>query len=183
MLQITVEGQEFYDEEKNEFIQTKPAVLQLEHSLVSISKWESKWHKPFPTLNKNQDKMTHEQMQDYIRCMTINHDVDPIVYNALTVKHIREINRYINDPMTATWFSDKTNKKNNDIITSELIYYSMTALNIPFECQKWHINRLLTLIKVCSLKSQPPKKMSKRDAAEYRRSLNASRRARLGSKG
>lgn len=183
MLRITVPGQEFYDEKKNEFVQTKPTVLQLEHSLVSISKWESKWHKPFLTMDEKAGERTQEQSQDYIRCMTINQDVDPMVYKAITRDQMQQINDYINDPMTATWFNEKENKKSREVMTSELIYYSMTALNIPFECQKWHINRLLTLIRVCSIKSQPPKKMSRRDAAMQRRSLNASRRARMGSKG
>lgn len=183
MLRIIVPGREFYDEKKNEFVQTKPVTLQLEHSLVSISKWESKWHKPFLTVDAKSDSKTQEESFDYIRCMTINQDVDPMVYKAITRDQMKRINDYINDPMTATWFNEKDQKKSREIMTSELIYYSMTALNIPFECQKWHLNRLLTLIRVCSIKSQPPKKMSKRAAAEQRHSLNAARRARMGSRG
>lgn len=180
MLQIKIKGRELFDESKNEFIDVKDQTLQLEHSLVSISKWESKWHKPF--LSK--DPRTMEESLDYIRCMTINKNVDPLIYQyCIDPKTMAEINAYIDDPSTATWFNDKDQHKSREIITSELIYYSMTALNIPFECEKWHLNRLLTLIRVCSIKSQPQKKMSKRDVMSRNRSLNAMRRARSGSKG
>ncbi|MGB4293547.1 MAG: hypothetical protein WBJ37_11785, partial [Bacteroidales bacterium] len=148
MLQITIPAVELWDERKQEFVTTKEQTLQLEHSLVSISKWESKWCKPF--LSK-QEK-TSEETLDYIKCMTITQNVDPEVYNYLTNKNIEEINNYINAPMTATYFSDeKTSKTSREQVTAELIYYWMIALNIPFECQKWHLNRLLTLIKVCSI--------------------------------
>jgi hypothetical protein len=154
--------------------------LQLEHSLVSLSKWESKWNKPF--LSK--DFKTHEETLDYIKCMTINQNIDPDVYNGLTSEHITMINNYIESPMTATTFSDsKQNKSNREIITSELIYYWMIALNIPFECQKWHLNRLLTLIRVCNIKNAPPKKMSKRATASQYAALNAARRKQMNTKG
>lgn len=180
MLQVKIKGRELFDESKNEFVEVKDQTLQLEHSLVSISKWESKWHKPF--LSK--DPKTMEESLDYIRCMTINKNVDPLVYQyCIDKKTLDEINTYIDDPSTATWFNDKDQHKSKEIITSEVIYYSMTALNIPFECEKWHLNRLLTLIRVCSIKSQPQKKMSKRDVMNRNRSLNAMRRARSGSKG
>lgn len=180
MLTITVPAMEEYDDAREEFIETQEQTLSLEHSLVSISKWESKWHKPF--LSK-EDK-TAEETIDYIRCMTLTKNVDPNVYYAMTPDIIKQINDYIGDPMTATWFSDKQKgPKSREIITSELIYYWMVALQIPFECQKWHLNRLMTLIQVCSIKNQPKKKMSKKDAMNQQRALNAARRAKSGSMG
>ena len=180
MLQIVIPGQEFWDEQKQEFINTKEQVLQLEHSLISLSKWESKWCKVF--LSK-QEK-TQEETIDYIKCMTITPNVDPEVYNHLTRENIKEIEDYIAAPMTATYFSlDNAGKSSREQVTSELIYYWMIALNIPFECQKWHLNRLLTLIKVCNIKNQPPKKMSKREIMSRNAALNAARRQQLNTKG
>jgi len=180
MLQITIPAVELWDERKQEFVITKEQTLQLEHSLVSISKWESKWCKPF--LSK-QEK-TFEEILDYIKCMTITQNVDPEVYNYLTNKNIEEINEYINAPMTATYFSDEKNSKpSREQVTAELIYYWMIAFNIPFECQKWHLNRLLTLIKVCNIKNQPPKKRSKKEIMSRNAALNAARRKQLNTKG
>ena len=180
MLQITIPAVELWDERKQEFVITKEQTLQLEHSLVSISKWESKWCKPF--LSK-QEK-TSEETLDYIKCMTITQNVDPEVYNYLTIGNINEINEYIEAPMTATYFSDeKTNKTSREQVTAELIYYWMIALNIPFECQNWHLNRLLTLIKVCSIKNQPPKKRSRKEIMSRNAALNAARRKQLNTKG
>ena len=180
MLTITIPATEEYDDAREEFIETREQTLTLEHSLVSISKWESKWHKPF--LGK--EEKTKEETLDYIRCMTITKNVDPNVYYALTPDIIKQINDYIENPMTATWFSDRhKGPKNREVITSELIYYWMTALQIPFECDKWHFNRLMTLIQVASIKSQPPKKMGKKEAMNQQRMLNAARRAKTGSRG
>jgi hypothetical protein len=180
MLQITVPEKEIYDESTNEFITVKECTLQLEHSLISLSKWESKWCKPFI---HTPDK-TVEETVDYVKCMTITQHVNPLVYQCLTSKNIREINQYIEAPMTATTFSDDRNgKRNREIITSEILYYQMIALNIPFECQKWHLNRLITLIRVCAIKNQPPKKMSKQELVSRNRALNAARKKRLNSKG
>lgn len=180
MLEITVPTAEQWDEQKQEFINTKEKTLQLEHSLVSLTKWESKWCKAF--LSKN-DK-TVEETIDYIKCMTITQNVDPEVYNCLTEDNIKQINTYIEAPMTATYFSEEQGgKTNREIVTSELIYYWMIALQIPFECQKWHLNRLLTLIRVCNIKNQPPKKMSRREIMSRNASLNAARRKQLNSKG
>jgi hypothetical protein len=180
MLQITIPAVEQWDERKQEFITTKEQTLQLEHSLVSLSKWESKWCKPFLT---KQEK-TFEETLDYIKCMTITQNVDPEVYNYLTNENIEAVNNYINAPMTATYFSDdKTAKPSREQITAELIYYWMIALNIPFECQKWHLNRLLTLIKVCNIKNQPPKKRSKKEIISRNAALNAARRKRLNTRG
>ena len=180
MLRIVIPEGQLFDEKTEEFIYTKQQTLQLEHSLVSLSKWESKWHKPF--LGK-EDK-TFDETIDYIRCMTLSQNIDPNIYMFLTQENIKEINDYIGDPMTATTFSDDGNGRNNrEIITSELVYYWMVALNIPFECQKWHLNRLLTLIRVCNIKNQPPKKRSQGQIMSRNAALNAARRKQLNSKG
>lgn len=180
MLQITIPSTELWDEQKEEFVYTKEKTLQLEHSLVSISKWESKWNKSFLSSKEK----TTEEIIDYIRCMTITQNVDPEVYTRLPNRTIQQIYDYINAPMTATVFSDTGRKGGNrDVITSELIYYWMIALNIPFECQKWHLNRLLTLIRVCEIKNAPPKKMSKRETMSRNAALNAARRKKYNTKG
>ena len=180
MLSITIPASENWDEKNQLFIETKETTLQLEHSLISLSKWESKWCKAFLT----KEEKTFEQTLDYIKCMTLNSNVDEEVYNHLTNDNIKQINNYIEAPMTATHFSDDKRKGNNrEIVTSELIYYWMIALNIPFECQKWHLNRLLTLVKVCNIKNQPPKKMSQRELMSRNAALNAARRKQFNSKG
>lgn len=179
MLKITVPAFEEFDDENQTFITTKSQILQLEHSLVSLSKWESKWCKPF--LSKG-DK-TPEETIDYIRCMTITQNVDPNVYRGLTQANINQVKEYIDAPMTATIFSKINKKTNNEIITSEIIYYLMISMNIPFECQKWHLTRLLTLINVCNIKNQPSKKMNKREIAQRNAALNAARRQQFNSKG
>ena len=179
MLQLTIPANEVWDEEKQEFVYIKEQTLRLEHSLVSLSKWESKWCKSFFA---REDK-TYEETIDYIKCMTLNQHIDPDVYRYLTNQNIKDINEYIAAPMTATTFSDNRRGGPREQITSELIYYWMIALNIPFECQKWHLNRLLTLIRVCNIKNQPPKKMSKNEIRSRNAALNAARRKRLNSKG
>ena len=180
MLEIIIEEPEQWDEENEIFIESKKHTLRLEHSLVSISKWESKWEKPF--LSK-EDK-TVEQTIDYIKMMTLTQNVDPKIYNYLSNKNIFEINKYIEAPMTATTFSkDNSQGHNNEIITSELIYYWMIALNIPFECQKWHLNRLLTLIRVCNIKNQPPKQMGRQELMRRNTAINEARRKKLNTKG
>lgn len=181
MLRITVPAKEGFDESKNEFVTiSKEQTLKLEHSLVSLSKWESKWCKAF--LNKGEK--TDEETLDYIKCMTVSPDVDPVVYSCLTQENIDQINEYIGAPMTASIISEEKNgKSNKEVVTSELIYCWMIALNIPFECQKWHLNRLLTLIRICNIKNQPPKKKSKRDIMSRNAALNAARRKKLNSRG
>lgn len=181
MLRIVVQlSPEGWDEQKEEFVEAKTQVLQLEHSLVSLSKWESKWCKPFLSDNNK----TEEELLDYIKFMTLTQNVDPEVYSHLTRENFTQINEYINAPMTATTFSENNQgKRNREIITSELIYYWMVALNIPFECQKWHLNRLITLVRVCNIKNAPPKKRSKRETANNYAALNAARRAQFNSKG
>ena len=180
MLRITVPGQEMWNEAKQEFIYTKDQDLVLEHSLLSISKWESKWCKPYLT---NREKTIDETL-DYIRCMTITPNIDPNVYTRLSLKNVEEIANYINAPMTATAFThtDK-NTVRGEQITADLIYYYMVTFRIPFECEKWHINRLITLIRVCSEKSQPAKKMSKGEIMRRNAELNAKRKKELNTRG
>lgn len=179
MLKITIPEREYYDEVKNEFIAIKEQHLQLEHSLVSLSKWESKWHKPFLS---NDDK-TSEEVIDYVKCMTITQNVKPEVYSYLTKGNLQDINAYIENPMTATTFNSEKKSSSREIITSEIIYYWMITLNIPFECQKWHLNRLLTLIKVCNIKSNPPKKMGRQELLNRNRALNEARRKQYNTRG
>ena len=160
MLYITIPATELWDELNQEFITTKATTLQLEHSLVSISKWEAKWQKPFLT----KEPKTSEETLDYIKCMTLTQNVPSESYNHLSYNNIVDINNYIESPMTATTIREQKQKSGVDEqLTSELIYYSMVALNIPFECQKWHLNRLITLIRVCNIKNTPPAKRSKRE--------------------
>lgn len=182
MLQLTICGGEMFNQITQEFITTRTQTVQLEHSLVSLSKWESKWEKPFLTTDFS--KVPQEEFIDYIRCMTITQNVDPNIYYMLTRNNQKDIMDYINRKMTATVFKNNPQeKKSNEVMTAELIYYYMFDFGIPIECQKWHLNRLLTLIKVCGIKSQPPKKYSKYDSAMYNKNLNAARRAKHHSRG
>ena len=181
MLTITIPAIEGFDDEKQEFFPLfKEQTLQLEHSLVSLSKWESKWCKPFLSQN---DK-TNEETLDYIRCMTITQNVNPDVYNRLSPSNIEEIYKYIGSPMTATTFRPDVKRGfDKEIITSEVIYYWMIASNIPMECQKWHLNRLLTLIRVCNIKNSPPKKRGRKEIISEYAALNAARKKQYNTKG
>lgn len=181
MLRITIPSVEYYDEIAEEFVTVKGQTIQLEHSLVSISKWESKWCKSF----FSREEKTAEETVDYIKCMTLTQNVNPLIYNHLTQSNMDDVNEYIEAPMTATVFYDDNSKKGGrgETVTSELIYYWMVALNIPFECQKWHLNRLLTLVKVCNIKNSPPKKMSRKELMSRNASINAARKQKLNTKG
>lgn len=179
MLTIKVPDKEWFNDDTQEFITVKGTTLQLEHSLVSLSKWEAKWNIPF--LSKKEK--TLEQTLDYIMCMTITQNVNPQIYQQLSERNIEEINKYINDSMTATTFNNLGSSPTREVITSELIYYWMIALNIPMECQRWHLNRLLTLIRVCNVKNAPPKKMSAREIMSRNSALNAARRKKYNTKG
>lgn len=180
MLNITIPKSELFDENTSSFIYVKEQHLQLEHSLVSLDKWESKWKIPF--LGK--DEKTREQTIDYIRCMTITQNVSPEVYYGLTEQNFLDVTAYIDDSMTATWFSDDKKKPGgSQVITSELLYYWMIAFNIPFECRKWHLNKLLTLIHICNIKNQPPKKLKGNELAKRNASINNARRKALGTTG
>ena len=180
MLKITIPAEEYWDEQKEEFIYSKEQTLTLEHSLVSLSKWESKWHKSF----LHSKEKSYEETIDYIKCMTLTQNVDPDVYSRLTEANFLEINEYINNPMTATVCPEEKGSKNSrEIVTAELIYYWMITANIPPEYQKWHLNRLITLIRVCSIKNAPPKKRSKREIMSRNAALNEARRQQLNTKG
>lgn len=183
MLQIIIPSLEMWNEKKEEFVVLPEKKIVLEHSLVSISKWERKWGKPFIS----EEKKTYEETVDYVKCMTITQNVDDSIYNRLTVKNIREIDNYINAPMTAAWFSGDKNKgtqrRGREQITSEIIYYWMITYNIPVEFQKWHLNSLLTLIRVCHIKNNPPKARSKKEIMKSNAEINAMRRKKLHTKG
>lgn len=180
MKKIHIEKTRLFVPETNEIITLPAQDIQLEHSLVSVSKWEQKWHKPF----LGPQEKTPEEKQDYIRCMCMTQNVDPLIFQYMPESCIKEINDYIADPMTATTFSDNKPGGNREILTNEVIYWQMIALNIPVEFQKWHLNRLLTLIKVCSIKNNPDKKkMSRSEIMARNRQLNKARRAANHSAG
>lgn len=174
MLKLVIPGQELWDSKNECFITTKGAILQLEHSLVSLSKWESKWQKPFLT----DEEKSIEETIDYIRCMTITQNVPQDIYKFITNDQIKLVTDYIENPMTATWFynPDENGSGDKEIVTSEVVYYWMFVHNIPMECQKWHFNRLMTLIRVCNEKSKPPEKRSRSEIAREYARLNAARR-------
>ena len=180
MKEITIKGSsELFDSSTNTFYEIKGQTITIEHSLVSISKWEAKWHKPYLS---STDKTT-EEILDYIRMMTLTKNVDPRLYYLLSEENMREISDYINDPMTATWFAkNNENHHSNRVITSEVLYCWMINLGIPMECQKWHLNRLITLIRVCNAENNP-KKMGRGAEARQRSALNRARRQAHGSRG
>jgi hypothetical protein len=180
MLTIVVPGVEHFDEQSQEFITKDDVTLELEHSLVSLSKWESKHEKPF--LGKGEK--TAEDVLDYVRLMTLTPDVPEEIFFKLSEENITAINSYIEAKMTATWFNEAPGApQTRDVITAELIYYWMVEFKIPFECETWHLNRLFTLIRVCNIKQSKPKKMSRSEVAARNRELNNQRRAQLGTKG
>lgn len=184
MLKIIVPAREWYDEDKCEFIlQSKSCELMLEHSLLSLSKWEAKWKKSF--LDEHTKKSDAEFL-DYIRCMTINQGVDAMTYYNLSSENINQIHEYIKDPMTATTIRrhDKSKRPTaKKIVTSELIYAWMIRYGIPFECQKWHLNRLMMLIEVCAIETDGGKKMSQADIMKENAALNEMRKAKRKTKG
>lgn len=183
MLPIEIPEREMWDEINEVFIQIPRTTLKLEHSLVSISKWEAKYKRPFISKNKN-DVKTREETIDYIRFMTLTQNVNPVVYYGLTNENLQAIADYVDDPMTASWVNEEDDgKKSNEAITSELIYWWMTALQIPWEAQKWHLNRLMMLIRIGNEKSKPPKKRSRAEILARNKRLNEERRRRLNTKG
>lgn len=184
MLKIAIPKRELFDEKNERFIYVDGCELQLEHSLISLAKWESRWHKPFLTKQEKSDL----EIIDYIRCMTLTKNVDPKIYNYISQATIEDIFRYIEDPMTAVQFGEKYSlepgaPRRKEIITAEIIYYWMFVLGIPIQCEKWHLNRLLTLIRVMNIKTGTKKPMSKRDLASRNHKLNQARRAKHGSRG
>lgn len=181
MLKITVPAGEFYNEKLEEFVYTKETVLRLEHSLISLSNWESNWKVPFLASDDSQVKLTQEQIMDYIKEMTITPNVDPMVYYAITKENMDAIVAYIQEQRTATWFGKskpQAGKRDTRPMTSERIYYFMVEYNVPFECAKWHLSRLLTLIRICQEEQKEQEKKTPKDAAMARHNLNAARRAK-----
>jgi hypothetical protein len=180
MLTIVILGTEMFDETKQEFVTEGDITLELEHSLVSLSKWESIYEKPFLGTKEK----TTEEVLEYIKVMTVTPNIPPEAYLNLSESNIQAINDYIDSKKTATWFNDPPGAPaSRDVITAELIYYWMIVFQIPFECENWHLNRLFTLIRVCNLKQAKPKKMSRAEVAARNRELNAQRRQQLGTKG
>ena len=180
MLDITVPETELFNEETQEFVYIPKKTLRLEHSLISMSKWESKYCKAFMSKNP----LTQEEFLYYVKCMTVTQNVDPSVYLGITPALLEEIKQYIGSPMTATRFRDDGRRGGTgEAITSELVYYWMVSLQIPFECQRWHLNRLLTLIRVCNAKNAPAKKMNRNSIYSQNAALNAARRKSMHSRG
>lgn len=181
MLDVYVPKRELFNDATQEFIEIPGAKFTIEHSLISVQKWESKWKKSFIS-NK---ELTPEEFADYVRCMTIGKELPSEIYQNLGSKNILKIQKYIDDPMTATTFrsAQQILRHKNEIITAELIYYWMIEAGVPFECEKWHLNRLLALIRVCNVKGSSGKKMSKREVMRENAALNAARRKATGSKG
>lgn len=178
-IEISIPETRLWDPVKEEFLYVKSQKLLLEHSLLSISKWEAKWKKPY----LNSDK-TPIEVVDYIRCMTLTKNVDPNVYYAIPTAELEKLQNYIVDPMTATTITNHEQKRpGREVITAEILYWQMAQLNIDLEWEKRHLNRLITLIQVCAIKSQPPKKMSKRDIAKQNKALNAARRKQHHTRG
>lgn len=181
-LTITIPANEFWDFRKEEFVNTADTTIRIEHSLAAIAKWEAHWRKPFLSNNA----LTGEELLDYIRCMTLEDGVDRNVYLALSQQNMEAIRAYLEEPMTATWFKEEKKGKGGrtgSALTAEIIYYYMVELGIPFECENWHFNRLMTLIRVCSEKQAVPKKMARKDIFAQNAALNAQRKARLGTRG
>lgn len=184
MLKLTIPALELYDDKNRVFINQDEVTVELEHSLIALSQWESKWEKPF----LGPDQKTTEETIDYVRCMSLTPNVSPEVFNRLNDAHLNEVNKYIDAKMSATWFTEpggatKTSKRPRETITAEIIYYWIISLNLNWETQHWHLNRLFTLIKVCNQKNAPEKKRSRRDMVAERQRINAERRAQYGTSG
>ena len=179
MLEITVPSDEIYLPKQNRLVSIQSCILTLEHSLISISKYEAKWHTPY----LNMKERSREQELDYIRCMVVGSIKDDRVFSILTPENLAQIRAYMDDSMTATTFPNTSHSSSREVVTAESLYYRMFANNIPMECQKWHLNRLLTMIRVCDAKRGPKTKMTKQQTAAYYAEQNALRRAKYNSRG
>lgn len=182
MLAITIPAIEFYDESKEEFVETQKTILKMEHSLVSLRDWESKWKVSFFHTDK-----TKEQLLDYLKMMTLTEEVSDIVYRTIPESEMKKITEYIKDSHTAMTINDSLNRRqtrSNELVTAETIYWWMISLGIPMECETWHLERLLALIKFISIKNDPKKtKMSQKDVIRQNAEINARNRAKYGIKG
>lgn len=179
-LSISLPKREFYDNTTNRIISAEAKEIVLEHSLLSVAKWEAIWHKPYFT----KEPKTEEELLDYLRCMTLTQNVDPIVYKTIDAENYKKILAYIQDSQTATTFHNRDKKHSREVLTNEVIYALMAELQIPYDpCQKWHLNHLLTLIDVCALRQEPAKKMSNAEMLKQRRALNAQRRSKYKTHG
>lgn len=182
MLRLIISGQELYNEETEEFINTEDVVVDLEHSLISLSKWESIFERPF----LGPSKKTREETLAYVKAMIVSPEFPSDILDRLDHEHLSQINSYIDSNQSATTFGsmpEQRHRSRGETITSELIYYWMVAFNIPFECERWHLNRLFALVRICNLKQSKPKKMSRSELAARNRTLNAQRKAELGTRG
>ena len=180
MLTIVVSGVESFDDSTQEFTTQGGTILELEHSLVALSKWESIYEKPF----LDRESKSSEEILGYVKCMIMTQKVPEEIFSQLSLENFDEIHDYIEAKQSATWFNDPPNApKSREVVTSELIYYWMTIFNIPFECDRWHLNRLFNLIRICNVKQNPPEKMSRAQIIQRNRTLNAQRRAELGTAG
>jgi len=174
VLDLYIPGKEFWNSELQEFIYTKDITLHLKHSLVSLTRWEQHYKRRF----LDDGPKNEEEYRFYIQCMTLNKDVDPLVYTVLQEDDIKKVTDYLHDSMTATTLpKQNNNRSNSEKLSSELIYYYMSALNIPFECEKWFLNNLIILISIASIKNNPQEKKSKPSWSSIR-ALNAARNAK-----
>jgi hypothetical protein len=180
MLRLIIAGEESFNEEDQTFSTIDDVIIDLEHSLLSLSKWESIYQKPF----LSPEPKTAEEIFSYIQAMVITPNVDLDVLYRCTEEDVAKIQQYIDSKQSATTFGIMPERRTQEeIITSELIYYWMVAFNIPFECETWHLNRLFSLIRICNIKNSPPQKISKIELARRNRELNAQRRSQLGTTG
>ena len=200
MLEITIPKTEAFDENSNRFIHIPETKLRLEHSLLSVRRWEAKYHKPFlnreaidsSKLTPVEEREYNEELIEYIRCMTMDKVPDPKVYYAIPASEMKKINEYIQSPMTAHIEKRQPNRsgRRRETITAELIYYWMIQFGIPFECERWHLNQLLALIDVCSEEANKQaskngygKKMSRQEIYAQNEYINNLRRAKYHTKG
>lgn len=156
-------------------------VLQFEHSLLSLSKWESKSKTPFLATPVK----TAEVLLDYFEDMLLTPGTPPGIIYRLSPEQLKELTEYINDPMSASSVPQEgPNRRTPEITTSELIYYWMTALKIPFNpAETWHLNRLMMLIQIANYKNQPEKKRRPGQVLNDWREQNARLKKDYGTNG